>query len=1094
MAAWTSIRETIDLASAEKAREPVPHACSPADTSTAGDSGALSDFVEPPDTLEAEERVDPGPEPSPSLSLPLGLRNALESAHCVLFLGAGVGANVTDKTGAYVPDAANLARQLVDHFHISEATEPFDLSQVAQIVEYRSGRPALDAFIKDRLSDLMPDEHVRWLTTIRWRAIFTTNYDLAILRAYELNPNPPQQPVAISATSELVHCDSRVDVPVYYLHGNIVGPDPNLIITQDDYARFRDRRKMLFEILKQQFAESTLIYIGYSNRDSNWRIVVDEMRAEFAPKETPQGYRIVRSSSPLDVEILKRKSIETLIGTLESFHHAAKTSLSQELTNRDSRELYRSKIPPQLAAQFDRNPAAVIRLLGQWQHVNSAAFDGPPNTRSFFRGDKANWGLISRKIPFERDVESRLYDHIQDYVTSTAKGPSSVIAIGPAGYGNTTLLMKLAARAAEDRLGHILFLREGQKPIEGDVEFAASFDDTMPTLFFVDDASMHSQELRSCIQRLRDTKQPGLFVLGSRLNQWHEKVGRPNAIEFLIEALSDDEIGRLLTCLSDNNELGVLTNLSHDFQFRAIKRKYLQELLVVMREATEGRAFDAIIMDEFQALSSELARKAYLTVSCFYQSGVYIRDTLLAALLDVPLSDLYSHIAGPTEGVIHFDEIDASTGTFGARTRHRTIASIVWDMCGSPGERELLASRALSLLNLNYSVDVDAFWEFLRSVTFVDGLGTLDNKIRFFESACQKDPTSPYVRQHYARMFKRVRHLPLALKEIDAAIELNAQAKALHHTRGLILGDLAMEALTDDLGRRWLVKAQDAFNKCITRDRRDDYGYASLAELYLWWAKRVASEAESNEYIGKAESVVSEGLKNTRAHEQLWIVSSEIEQFLGNEPARIAALENGLGSAASSRDSRYMLARFYRAKGRAKEALTILKPAIDNFPDDYRLFIEYALSMVSDGTPYSHAVAVLRLASLTGMRDPRYVATLGGMLFMAGAYTEAEAVSASASERAFSFADATRAFFVPRAPGSGERLRLSGKVTDVKPGYAFIDTVDKPGFFHHGTRAGDLVLKPGVQVYFEPAFSARGPVAQHVTASSERAIQQSILA
>ena len=197
----------------------------------------------------------------------------------------------------------------------------------------------------------------------------------------------------------------------------------------------------------------------------------------------------------------------------------------------------------------------------------------------------------------------------------------------------------------------------------------------------------------------------------------------------------------------------------------------------------------------------------------------------------------------------------------------------------------------------------------------------------------------------------------------------------------------------------------------------------------------------------------------------------------------------------ASRVSRYLLGRYYRSKGRPTDALNVLKPALDNFPDDYRLFIEYALAMLEDGESYAQAIAVLRLANITGMRDARYIATLGGMLFMSGAYTEARTVFSATTERNFSFDEETRPLFWAMDSRAPIRpLRLLGTVADVKPGYAFIDSGDRPAFFHHGTKAGDLVLRPGLKVEFSPAFSARGPNAQRVAASKDDTIQQTILA
>ena len=66
------------------------------------------------------------------------------------------------------------------------------------------------------------------------------------------------------ATSKIVSFDRRFQVPLYYLHGKLFGPEkPSIIITESDYAEFRKKRQMMFEVLKLEFATSTFLYIGY---------------------------------------------------------------------------------------------------------------------------------------------------------------------------------------------------------------------------------------------------------------------------------------------------------------------------------------------------------------------------------------------------------------------------------------------------------------------------------------------------------------------------------------------------------------------------------------------------------------------------------------------------------------------------------------------------------------------------------------------------------------------------------------------------------------------------------------------------------------
>ena len=201
-------------------------------------------------------------------SLPLGLRHALESGECVLFVGAGIGALLRAPDGGTAPDGVTLARELAEAFGIE--TESDDLAKIAQVVIIRKGRKELEAFVRKRLSNLTPNESLKWLFSLRWKAIFTTNYDGAIQRTYEVISHPAQTPVTVASTSDLASFDPNFEVPIYHLHGALFGPSkPNIVIAEEDYARFKERRRMLFEILKKEFATSTFLYLGYSNREAS---------------------------------------------------------------------------------------------------------------------------------------------------------------------------------------------------------------------------------------------------------------------------------------------------------------------------------------------------------------------------------------------------------------------------------------------------------------------------------------------------------------------------------------------------------------------------------------------------------------------------------------------------------------------------------------------------------------------------------------------------------------------------------------------------------------------------------------------------------
>ncbi len=836
---------------------------------------------------------------------------------------------------------------------------------------------------------------------------------------------------------------------------------------------------MLFELLKLEFATSCILYIGYSNRDPNWNTVINEMSSEFYPTPLPRAYRIAPYTDPLEIEILKEKNIETIQGHYVDFCEAGRQQLSMPSDDELGLRKYRGEIPSDLLGAFDTSPAAVTRLLDSWMYVNQEAFHGKPNLSDYLRGDRPNWSLVGSSLTFERDIKEEIFEKLLDDATSSSNKPSVNIILAPAGYGTTTLLMTLTARLIDERAGAVFMLKPGAAVTEGVIEFATSIFPAN-AFFVVDNAADNCSELRSAVGRLTDLKKSPTFILGERLNEWRQSSSKPSGTEYELGPLSDLEIYRLIDYLTEHNELGVLADLNREMQFALIKEKHGKQLLVVMREATEGKSFDAILEDEYRNIGDALSRRLYLAVSCFYQHGVYARAALLAKILDIPLAEMYEATTDATEGVVIYECLQKSEERYGARARHRTIASVVWERCGIIGEREGILQAALDALNLNYAVDKNAFEYFVRSDRLVEDIRTLDGKIRFFDRACQKDPYSPYVRQHYARMFLREKKYELALDQIDKALELAPRIRVLHHTKGHILHEYAMEVESLELARRRLVQSEDSFLEGLRLSPRDDFCYQGLARLYFGWAKRLWQhhEDEATEYISKAEEVITEGLRTVRVRDSLWVVSAEIQAWLGDEHGRIEALEKAVVASPQSIVPRYLLGRAYRKLYRLDEALQVLEPIIKNHFDNFRAFVEYAVSLILLGRPYSEAIAYLKQSTLYGLRDPRFIATLGGMLFMNGEFSEAIQIFNEASKHDFTSHELNTVQFAPPDPSNTvEPLRIPGKVISVKAGYCFVEAPRYSTFLCPGSLFNGVVMREGLEVTFQPAFRAKGAIA-----------------
>jgi len=62
-----------------------------------------------------------------------------------------------------------------------------------------------------------------------------------------------------------------------------------MVITQTDYAKYQEKREMLWNRLKIDCATSTILYVGYSGYDNNWQAIIEEISREFAPTPMPDN-------------------------------------------------------------------------------------------------------------------------------------------------------------------------------------------------------------------------------------------------------------------------------------------------------------------------------------------------------------------------------------------------------------------------------------------------------------------------------------------------------------------------------------------------------------------------------------------------------------------------------------------------------------------------------------------------------------------------------------------------------------------------------------------------------------------------------------
>lgn len=223
------------------------------------------------------------------------LADRLHEQRCVPFLGAGVAAHL-------FPTGQCLAQSWIREFDLPLPwTSP--LQYVAQMVAVESDPMQPKEFLARQISQAPAyqpgatnDPYAR-IADLPVPIYITTNYDNYLQRALEAAGRKPVTVLCpwnydlrqqIGDEEELAR--PSYDTPwVYHLHGHYKKPE-SLVLTEDDYTDFLvnmagprvSEGDPLHHLISRQLYNSALLFLGYSLRDSTFRVL---LRGLMSPRE-----------------------------------------------------------------------------------------------------------------------------------------------------------------------------------------------------------------------------------------------------------------------------------------------------------------------------------------------------------------------------------------------------------------------------------------------------------------------------------------------------------------------------------------------------------------------------------------------------------------------------------------------------------------------------------------------------------------------------------------------------------------------------------------------------------------------------------------
>jgi hypothetical protein len=211
---------------------------------------------------------------------------ALVEGRGAVFVGSGI------STPSGVPGWADLLRHMAETRLRIQLNPDDDLPLIAQhIVNRANNRAPLIAHFRDVLQKTYAQNaYHAILAKTNVKCLWTTNYDTLLEKAFQT-----QFKVTVRASDESISRGGRVpDIEVVKMHGCIEQSDANdLVVTQEDYEDFFERRPATAHRLRQDLVDRQLLFIGYSYADSNIRNIVVEAR-RLGKRALRQHYIVLR--------------------------------------------------------------------------------------------------------------------------------------------------------------------------------------------------------------------------------------------------------------------------------------------------------------------------------------------------------------------------------------------------------------------------------------------------------------------------------------------------------------------------------------------------------------------------------------------------------------------------------------------------------------------------------------------------------------------------------------------------------------------------------------------------------------------------------
>ena len=517
----------------------------------------------------------------------------------------------------------------------------------------------------------------------------------------------------------------------------------------------------------------------------------------------------------------------------------------------------------------------------------------------FYKGYCADWSPII----LEYDVKRSIVDNFLSEVfliedTERIEKSDFHLLKGFAGSGKSIVLRRIAWEASITFNKLCLYLNQSSYPEYDPLK--ELYRKTKERIFlFIDPIGDNVSTVNDFISKAREDNLPLTIIGAERFNEWNrikEELEPLVTHNYELKNLSKKEINELIILLTKHNSLGHLEILSDEERMKALEVQAGRQLLVALYEATSGRLFGEIILDEYNSITSLRAQNLYLTVSVLHRLGEPVRAGLISRVHNIPFTQFKERLFDPLEFIV-FSRWNPYIRDNEYLSRHSIIAEMVFErVLVDPQDRYDEYIRLITSLDVDYNSDFEAFKRIMNAREL----------IKLF-------PDPQMIRQLYITAHERVLSDPMLLQQeaifemeasdgsFEKAAELLQKAydmaphnKPIAHSLSVLAHKIGNESSNSLERNKNYQKSKKIASELISKGDITSHAYHTYIKVSLDELRHLIEEDDETmieRKIKDIEKVISNSQQTFPNDSYLLDVEAEFEEIIENNEKALISLE-----------------------------------------------------------------------------------------------------------------------------------------------------------------------------------------------------------